>query len=54
MKFLKAGLTAALIATAMTAPALAADITGAGATFPAPVYAAWGDAYKAKAGNALD
>jgi phosphate transport system substrate-binding protein len=28
------------------APALAADISGAGATFPYPIYAKWADAYK--------
>ena len=28
------------------AQALAADITGAGATFPYPIYAKWADAYK--------
>jgi len=27
---------------------LAADITGAGATFPYPIYAKWAEAYKAK------
>ena len=31
-----------------TAPALAADISGAGATFPYPIYAKWAEAYKAK------
>jgi phosphate transport system substrate-binding protein len=32
----------------------AATISGAGATFPAPVYAKWAEAYKAKTGNALN
>jgi phosphate transport system substrate-binding protein len=36
------GLAAATIAT----PALAIDISGAGATFPYPLYAKWADAYK--------
>jgi len=36
--------TAALVATAWSA--FAADISGAGATFPYPVYAKWADAYK--------
>jgi phosphate transport system substrate-binding protein len=45
-----AGAATLLSATA----AFAVDITGAGATFPAPVYAAWGDAYKAKTGTALN
>lgn len=34
--------------------ALAADITGAGATFPAPVYQDWAVAYKAKTGIGLN
>jgi len=36
----------ALGITALTATALAADITGAGATFPYPMYAKWAEAYK--------
>jgi len=32
----------------------AADITGAGATFPAPVYAKWAEAYKAATGIGLN
>jgi len=34
--------------------AQAADITGAGATFPYPVYAKWAEAYKAKTGVGLN
>ena len=34
-------LAAAALATMAIAPAFAADITGAGATFPFPVYAKW-------------
>ncbi len=44
-------LTGMLAATAMTLcsfPALADDISGAGATFPYPIYAKWAEAYKAK------
>src|ERR1035437_3946896 len=42
---------AALALGLAAAPAvLAADITGAGATFPYPVYAKWAEAYKAKTG----
>lgn len=33
---------------------LAADITGAGATFPYPIYAKWADAYKQKTGVGLN
>lgn len=40
----------ALLATA----AVAADISGAGATFPYPVYAKWADAYKTETGNTLN
>lgn len=32
----------------------AADITGAGATFPAPAYAKWAEAYKAATGNSVN
>jgi phosphate transport system substrate-binding protein len=34
--------------------AVAADITGAGATFPYPIYAKWADAYKAKTGVGMN
>lgn len=34
--------------------AFAADMTGAGATFPYPVYAKWAEAYKAKTGSNLN
>src|ERR1700694_5596187 len=34
--------------------ATAAEITGAGATFPYPVYAKWAEAYKAKSGNGMN
>jgi phosphate transport system substrate-binding protein len=33
---------------------LAVEITGAGATFPYPIYAKWAEAYKAKTGNSLN
>jgi len=43
------------VTTASFTPvALAADITGAGATFPYPIYAKWAEAYKAKTGNGLN
>jgi phosphate transport system substrate-binding protein len=35
-------------------PVRAADLTGAGATFPAPVYTAWAADYKAKTGTGLN
>ena len=34
--------------------ALAADMTGAGATFPYPIYAKWAESYKAATGNGLN
>ena len=37
---------AGLVAAAVSLPANAADISGAGATFPYPIYAKWADAYK--------
>ncbi len=35
-------------------PAVAADITGAGATFPYPIYAKWADAYRKSTGVGLN
>lgn len=36
------------------APAQAAEVVGAGATFPAPVYAKWADAYQKATGNKIN
>src|ERR1700743_3771060 len=44
----------ALAVIAAAGNAHAVDITGAGATFPNPVYQKWAEAYKAKAGTALN
>jgi phosphate transport system substrate-binding protein len=41
---------ASAVAGVMIAPAAAADISGAGATFPYPIYAKWAEAYKKEAG----
>jgi phosphate transport system substrate-binding protein len=46
-------LLVALLAT-VAVSAQAATITGAGATFPYPVYAKWAEAYKAKTKNGLN
>jgi phosphate transport system substrate-binding protein len=51
--FLKS-IAATVAAFAFSAPALAADITGAGATFPFPIYAKWAEAYKKETGNGLN
>ena len=44
----------AMLAAASIAPASAADISGAGATFPYPIYAKWADAYRKATGNGLN
>lgn len=53
VKFLQATLAAGVLAVA-TMSAQAADITGAGATFPFPIYSKWADAYKKETGNGLN
>jgi phosphate transport system substrate-binding protein len=45
---------AGFLAAAAIVPATAADISGAGATFPYPIYAKWADAYKKETGNGLN
>ena len=45
---------AGVVAAAAFVPANAADISGAGATFPYPIYAKWADAYKKETGNGLN
>jgi phosphate transport system substrate-binding protein len=54
MKHLNTLLAAGLISAAAALPAFAADISGAGATFPYPIYAKWADAYKKETGNGLN
>lgn len=51
--FLKSVAAAAFASVAMGS-AFAADITGAGATFPFPIYAKWAEAYKAATGTGLN
>jgi phosphate transport system substrate-binding protein len=41
-------------AVMMFSSAFAADMTGAGATFPYPIYAKWAESYKATTGNGLN
>ena len=53
MKFTKLALMATA-AVAMSGAAHAIDISGAGATFPYPIYAKWADAYKKETGNGLN
>lgn len=42
------------LAAVSTGAAVAADITGAGATFPYPIYAKWAEAYKTKSGVGMN
>jgi phosphate transport system substrate-binding protein len=52
MNFVRALVAAGLVAASTSA--FAADITGAGATFPFPIYSKWADAYKKETGNGLN
>jgi phosphate transport system substrate-binding protein len=56
MKLDKTRLLGAFVAATLAATATAAfaDISGAGATFPYPVYAKWAEAYKAKTGIGMN
>jgi phosphate transport system substrate-binding protein len=45
---------AGLVVASLASPANAADISGAGATFPYPLYAKWADAYKKETGIGLN
>jgi len=53
-KPLTQGLVAAATITFGISSALAIDLTGAGATFPYPIYAKWAEAYKAKTGVGIN
>src|SRR3984893_9822208 len=44
----------ALLASAAPVGAQATELSGAGATFPYPIYAKWAEAYKAKTGVSLN
>ena len=54
MRFMTTKIIAAVAALTVGAGALAADISGAGATFPYPVYSKWADAYKKSTGVGLN
>lgn len=51
---LRRGALGVLASCAMAGAALALDISGAGATFPYPIYAKWAEAYKKATGNGLN
>src|SRR4051794_1698989 len=54
LKLFRTLTAAGAIAAATIAPALAVDISGAGATFPYPIYAKWADTYKKETGVGLN
>ena len=54
MKLFRTLTAAGFVAAASILPALALDISGAGATFPYPIYAKWADAYKKETGIGLN
>jgi phosphate transport system substrate-binding protein len=53
-KILKRAAATTLAVVVMTGAALALDISGAGATFPYPIYAKWAETYKKETGNGLN
>ena len=54
MKIMTFAVAAGLAVASLTTTASAADITGAGATFPFPVYSKWAEAYKKETGNGMN
>ena len=52
--FNKINAMAAVMAVAAVTSTSAAEITGAGATFPAPIYSKWADAYQKATGHKLN
>jgi phosphate transport system substrate-binding protein len=47
-------LAAMAVCSAQASPAMAADLSGAGATFPYPIYSKWAEAYKKQTGVGLN
>ncbi len=54
MKLFTFALAAGLATVQLASSALAGDITGAGATFPFPVYSKWAEAYRKDTGTGLN
>ena len=52
IKFLKLAVVGALVSTSLQSFAI--DITGAGASFPAPVYSKWAEEYKKVTKNSVN
>ncbi|WP_410505663.1 phosphate ABC transporter substrate-binding protein PstS [Janthinobacterium sp.] len=53
-QIVKSFVVGASTVVAFSSTAMAADMTGAGATFPYPIYAKWAESYKAATGNGLN
>src|SRR5215472_5313956 len=54
VKLFKSLTAVAAVAASVLGTAQAMDISGAGATFPYPIYAKWADAYKKETGTGLN
>src|SRR5258705_8094426 len=54
MRFIPAIFACGVVVGTCLSSATAADISGAGATFPYPIYAKWADAYKKETGSGLN
>jgi len=54
VKIMSFAIVAGLAVASLTTTASAADITGAGATFPFPIYAKWAEAYYKETGNRMN
>src|SRR6266498_4415712 len=54
LKLFRTLTAAGFVAAAAIGPAMAIDISGAGATFPYPIYAKWADAYKKETGVGMN
>ncbi|MBZ0104481.1 MAG: phosphate ABC transporter substrate-binding protein PstS [Sulfuricella denitrificans] len=54
LQFGRTLIATAVLSLSASASAFASDITGAGATFPYPIYAKWAEAYKAKTGIGMN
>ncbi|MFL5028313.1 MAG: substrate-binding domain-containing protein, partial [Xanthobacteraceae bacterium] len=54
MKLVTSVIAAAAALATSSIAAVAIDISGAGATFPYPIYAKWADAYRKETGGGLN
>ena len=50
MQLLRMLAATGVLVAVVTSSAIAADVSGAGATFPYPIYAKWAEAYKKQTG----